>query len=82
MLSVMIKVRCRASLVQSVVDLRLRHPRPALVAVVCPSKTGSGGIVTIMCSGLTHLKGASYELGRTMQRQVEWPCIDSRRKYK
>lgn len=68
MLSVMIKVRCCASLVEGVVDLRLRHPRPALVAVKGPSKAASGGIVTIIRSGLTGLKGAIYELGRTMQR--------------
>lgn len=77
MLSVMVEVRCRASLVQGVVDLRLRHPCPALVAVKGPSIAASGVVVTIMCSGLTSLKGAFYELGRTVQRRVEWPCIDS-----
>lgn len=77
MLSVMIKVRCRTCLVQGVVDLRLRHPCPALVAVKGPSIAASGVVVTIMCSGLTGLKGAFYELGRTVQRRVEWPCIDS-----
>ncbi len=77
MLSVMVEVRCRASLVQGVVDLRLRHPCPALVTVKGPSIAASGVVVTIMCSGLTSLKGAFYELGRTVQRWVEWPCIDS-----
>lgn len=35
--------------------------------------------MTIVRSGLSGLEGAVYELGRTMQQRVDWPCIDGQR---